>query len=67
MKYSLDKNIKEVYLTHFVISDDPLVYLIEDMVLTMLEIILDVKRYIKVIDEKEVKKSVNNLIGEKSL
>lgn len=67
LKYSLDKNIKELYLTHFVIPDDPLVYLIEEYGFNHVG---DNSRgeaiYIKVIDEKEVKKSINNLIDEKS-
>ncbi|KZX16176.1 hypothetical protein MBCUT_10420 [Methanobrevibacter cuticularis] len=67
LKYSLDKNIKEIYLTHFIKPDDPLVYLIEEYGFNHAG---DNSRgeaiYIKVIDEKEVKNSINELIGEKS-
>lgn len=67
LKYSLDKKIKEVYLTHFIISDDPLVYLIEEYGFNYID---NNSRgeaiYIKVIDEKEVKKYINELINEKS-
>lgn len=67
IKYSINKNIKEIYLTHFVIPDDPLVYLIEEYGFNHIG---DNSRgeaiYIKVIDKEEVKNSISKLIDEKT-
>ena len=68
IKYSLDKKLKEVYLTHFIEDeDDPLVYLITEY---GFEYMGDNSRgeaiYLKIIDEKEVSNSITKLIDEKS-
>ena len=67
IKFSLDKNLKEIYLTHYVEEEDPLVYLITEY---GFEYMGDNSRgeavYIKVIDKNEVSNKIVKLIEEKS-
>jgi rRNA-processing protein FCF1 len=67
LKYSLDKNLEEIYLTHFIEDDDALVYLIEEYgFINIGNKYKDEAVFVKVIDKNMVENKINKLISTES-
>jgi hypothetical protein len=67
LKYSLDKNLEEIYLTHFIKSDDSLVHLIKEYGFDEVGRKYDNESvFVKGISKKIVESRINDLIHEES-